>query len=63
HAGTAQIHHEPYDAAIRADGDVPWHERPEHLARITERLGLPAGTPAIDVRRTLFNRSKKETNR
>lgn len=52
------VRHEAYDAAIRADGDSPWYERPDHLARVTAQLGLPEGTPAIDVRRALWDRSK-----
>lgn len=49
---------EAYFAVVREDGDLAWFDCPERSAKVAARLGLPADTPPIDVRRALFNRHR-----
>jgi hypothetical protein len=51
--------HVNYDAAIRAAGDVPWHEDHERRAKVAARLGLSVDADPVDVRRALFLRGRR----
>lgn len=50
---------ENYATAIREAGDLPWWECPERSAAMADRLGLPSDTPALDLRKALFERGRK----
>ena len=46
-------------SVVREKGDEPWFENPERSAAMAARLGLPADTPALDLRKSLFERGRK----
>lgn len=48
-----------YVRAIYDAGNRPWWERPERVAVVAARLGLPEGTPADEVRRALWSRGHR----
>jgi hypothetical protein len=49
---------ENYMAAIREADDLPWYDDPDRRAKVAARLGLPAETPALELRRALFERAR-----
>lgn len=51
---------EAYFAAVRDKGDAPWFENDERRAKVADRLGLPADTPALELRRALFERGQSK---
>jgi len=50
---------EQYFAVVREAGDEPWFEDKERAAAMAARLGLPADTPALELRRALFDRGRR----
>lgn len=51
---------EPYNAAVRAAGDLPWFEDPEKRAEIAEQLGLPTDTDPMELRKALWERRNRK---
>jgi hypothetical protein len=51
---------ENYMQAIRDADDLPWFEDPERSAAMAEKLGLPTDTPALELRRTLWQRGHNQ---
>ena len=54
-------HGQPYEAAVIASGGMPWPMDPEKRAAAAERLGLPEHTDPIELRRALWERSKRRS--
>lgn len=50
---------EAYFSVVREAGDEPWFENDERRAKVAARLGLAADTPALELRRALFERGRK----
>jgi len=50
---------EAYFGNVREKGDEPWFENKERSAAMAAQLGLPAGTPALDLRKALFERGRR----
>uniref|UniRef100_A0AB39U2N4 Uncharacterized protein n=11 Tax=unclassified Caudoviricetes TaxID=2788787 RepID=A0AB39U2N4_9CAUD len=50
---------EPYFAAIREAGDLPWFEDTEKRAATAVRLGLAADAEPLEVRRALWERRSR----
>ena len=49
---------EQYFAVVREAGDEPWFENKERAAAMAARLGLPADTPPLELRRALWARGR-----
>jgi len=49
---------ENYAQAIRDASDLPWWECPERAPKMAARLGLPADTPPLELRRALWARGR-----
>lgn len=49
----------PYEAAVVANGGTPWPLDPVKRAGVAKRLGLPEDTDPMDLRRALWERSKR----
>ncbi|MEB3031087.1 hypothetical protein [[Mycobacterium] nativiensis] len=54
-----QLCGQPYEAAVIKNGGVPWPMDPVRRAAAAEQLGLPADTDPMELRRALFERSKR----
>ncbi|MCV7217149.1 hypothetical protein H7J51_17910 [Mycobacterium crocinum] len=50
---------EPYFAAVREAGNLPWFEDPEKLAATAAKLGLPADADPMKLRRALWERRNR----
>uniref|UniRef100_A0AB39U256 Tail assembly chaperone n=1 Tax=Mycolicibacterium phage Alyssa1 TaxID=3240801 RepID=A0AB39U256_9CAUD len=50
---------EPYFAAVREAGDLPWFEDPEKRAAAAVKLGLSAETDPLELRRALWERRNR----
>jgi hypothetical protein len=50
---------ERYMQTIRDAGDLPWFEDPERCAKVAAKVGLPADTPPLELRRALFARGRQ----
>lgn len=48
-----------YEAAVIANGDTPWPLSPEKRAATAARLGLPADTDPMELRKALYERRGK----
>lgn len=55
-------HGHAYEAAVIAGGGTPWPLDPDKRAAITERLGLPADTEPMQLRRALWERRNHRSN-
>jgi hypothetical protein len=49
---------EAYFSVVREAGDLPWFEDPERSATMASRLGLATDTPALELRRALFEKGR-----
>lgn len=49
----------PYEAAVIAGGGTPWPMDPEKSSEVAKRLGLPADTDPMELRRALWARSSR----
>ena len=47
---------QPYEAAVRDAGDLPWPEDPAKRQQVAARLGLPEDTDPMELRRALWAR-------
>lgn len=50
---------QPYEAAVIEQGGVPWVSDPDKRQVMAARLGLPADTPDMDLRRALWQRRNR----
>jgi hypothetical protein len=50
---------ENYFSVIREANDLPWYDDPDRAAKVAAQLGLAADTPALDLRRALFERGRR----
>lgn len=52
---------QPYEAAVIANDGTPWPLDPEKRAATADRLGLPADTNPMELRRALWERRNKRS--
>lgn len=45
---------QPYEAAVLEAGGTPWPDDPVKRQAVAGRLGLPADTPAMELRKALW---------
>lgn len=55
-------HGQPYEAAVIVGGGTPWPMDPEKSAAVAERIGLPADTDPMELRRALWERRNNRSS-